>query len=275
MAMGVFTNNRAMYGRALRYYVNGAGDGRLTYYIYSSGQCQEIGRDQVHTQLGLAHLGDASEVAWHQGLDLYLYVGNRLLVGFEYAAKYNLGEEGSVRAGLGPDRQICPYRDFAARAAPCGLRADLQSLCEPCGSRSSVHSESAEKVRPEGAAQDADHTGFGTLLYTRLKSPDTAAVVSAPPVAVIAAPVAATIRLTWIQTRGAASCTVKRATSKGGPYAPSATNLRSAEYIDAKVKAGTLCYYVMTEVGADSLETSMTAGLPASWQHSDIGTALF
>jgi hypothetical protein len=41
------------------------------------------------------------------------------------------------------------------------------------------------------------------------------------------------------------------------------------------VKAGTLCYYVMTAVGADSLETSMTAGLPASWQHSDIGTALF
>src|ERR1035438_843132 len=79
MAIGVFCNDRAMFERALFYYVNGVGDGRLTHYIINeTGQCQESGRDQQHTQLGLAHLGDCSEIAWHQGLDLYGYDDNRL-----------------------------------------------------------------------------------------------------------------------------------------------------------------------------------------------------
>ena len=94
LAIGVFCNDRAIFENALRYYVNGAGDGRLTHYIINeSGQCQESGRDMPHTQLGLAHLGDCCEIAWHQGLDLYGYADNRLLKGFEYIAKYNLGGE--------------------------------------------------------------------------------------------------------------------------------------------------------------------------------------
>jgi Alginate lyase len=94
MAIGVFCNDRAMFERALNYYVNGEGDGRLAHYVINeAGQCQESGRDQQHTQLGLAHLGDCCEIAWHQGLDLYSYDDNRLLKGFEYTAKYNLGED--------------------------------------------------------------------------------------------------------------------------------------------------------------------------------------
>jgi len=46
-----------------------------------------------HTQLGLAHRGDACEIAWNQGLDLYRYADNRLRRGFEYTARYNLGED--------------------------------------------------------------------------------------------------------------------------------------------------------------------------------------
>lgn len=94
LAIGVFCDDRAIFERGLRNYVNGAGDGRLTHYIINdAGQCQESGRDMQHTQLGLAHLGDASEIAWHQGLDLYGYADNRLLKGFEYTAKYSLGSE--------------------------------------------------------------------------------------------------------------------------------------------------------------------------------------
>jgi len=275
LAMAVFANDRAMYERALRYYVNGAGDGRLMNYIYPSGQCQETGRDQAHTQLGLAHLGDASEIAWHQGLDLYSYAGNRLLVGFEYTSKYNLVEA----VPFAPDLDRTGKYAHAVISARGPFRPVYEQIYNHYVNRVGLAApyiqRAAEKVRPEGAAQGADHTGFGTLLYTRPKGPDAAPVVSAPPAAVIAAPVASAIRLTWISPRGAASYTVKRATSKGGAYTAIATNLRSAEYLDARVKAGTLYYYVVSAAGADSVETSMTAGLPAPWQHTDGGSAMF
>ena len=161
MAMGVFTNDRAMYERALRYYVNGAGDGRLTHYIYPTGQCQESGRDQAHTQLGLAHLGDASEIAWHQGLDLYAYAGNRLLAGFEYTAKYNLGEEVPFepdldRTGKYAHMVISPRGQF---------RPVFEQIYNHYVNRQGIPApytqKAAEKIRPEGAAQGADHPGFG------------------------------------------------------------------------------------------------------------------
>ena len=54
MAIGVFCDDRALFDRAVDYYRNGQGDGRLTHYVFDeSGQCQESGRDQGHTQLGL------------------------------------------------------------------------------------------------------------------------------------------------------------------------------------------------------------------------------
>ena len=58
-----------------------------------AGQCQESGRDQQHTQLGLGHLAEACEIAWNQGVDLYGEADNRLLKGFEYTARYNLGQD--------------------------------------------------------------------------------------------------------------------------------------------------------------------------------------
>jgi len=59
MAIAIFCNDRPMYERALLYYVGGDGDGAITNYIINDeGQCQESGRDQAHTQLGIAHLGD-------------------------------------------------------------------------------------------------------------------------------------------------------------------------------------------------------------------------
>lgn len=50
MAIAVFCNDRSMFERALQYYVNGHGNGRLTYYIINEeGQIQESGRDQTVT----------------------------------------------------------------------------------------------------------------------------------------------------------------------------------------------------------------------------------
>lgn len=92
MAMGVFLDDRAMFNRAVAYFLEGKGNGAITMYFNDFGECQESGRDQTHTQMGLEYLGNSAEIAWKQGIDLYGAVDNRLALGYEYTAKYNLGE---------------------------------------------------------------------------------------------------------------------------------------------------------------------------------------
>lgn len=91
MAMGVFLEDQAMFDRAKEYFLAGKGNGAIGNYFKESGQCQESGRDQAHTQMGLEFLANTCETAWIQGVDLYGALDNRLLKGFEYTAKYNLG----------------------------------------------------------------------------------------------------------------------------------------------------------------------------------------
>ncbi len=169
MAMGVFLDDRAMFDRAVDYYRHGTGNGCLTNYIINAtGQCQESGRDQQHTQLGLGHLSEACEIAWHQGLDLYGAEANRLLRGFEYTAQYNLGQ----------DVPFAPYTDLTgknkakiiSREGRGRLRPIYEMVWNHYARRRSLTApftqQAVMKVRPEGAAWSADHPGFGTLLFT-------------------------------------------------------------------------------------------------------------
>ncbi|HEX8294850.1 MAG TPA: alginate lyase family protein [Chthoniobacteraceae bacterium] len=93
LAMAVFLDDRDLFDRAVDYSLNGVGNGRIGNYLRASGECQESGRDQAHTQMGLGYLGCAAEIAWKQGVDLYGALGNRLAAGFEYTARYNLGHD--------------------------------------------------------------------------------------------------------------------------------------------------------------------------------------
>jgi len=93
MAMGVFLDDHAMFDRAVHYYRDGEGNGAIRHYFNEFGECQETGRDQGHTQMGLGYLGCAAEIAWKQGVDLYGEADNRLALGFEYTVKYNLGHD--------------------------------------------------------------------------------------------------------------------------------------------------------------------------------------
>ena len=91
-AMGVYLDDHAMFNKALAYYLNGKTKGRLTHYIYpETGQCQETMRDQAHTQMGLGAMAAVCRTAQSQGLDLWSAADNRLALGYEYTAKYNLG----------------------------------------------------------------------------------------------------------------------------------------------------------------------------------------
>lgn len=93
LAMGIFLDDHAIFNKAANYYLNGQGNGAVNKYFNHFGQCQETGRDQAHTQMGLGYLANAAEIAWNQNIDLYAAHNNRLLLGYEYTAKYNLGHD--------------------------------------------------------------------------------------------------------------------------------------------------------------------------------------
>jgi hypothetical protein len=90
IAFGIFLDNRTMYeyGKSLIYNSSCA---NLTGTINPEGQSSESGRDQAHTQLGLGNFAEAFQMAWNQGDDLFSLLDNRLLIGYEYTARYNLG----------------------------------------------------------------------------------------------------------------------------------------------------------------------------------------
>jgi len=169
MAIGVFCNENELFDRAARYYVNGKGNGRLTHYVINEeGQAQESGRDQQHTQLGLALLAETCEIAWNQGVDLYGESDNRLLKGFEYTARYNLGQ----------DVPFAAYVDTTGKYRHKKISSDGRNKLRPiyemvwnhyqnrCGIPAPFTRQAADQLRPEGAAPYSDHPGFGTLLFS-------------------------------------------------------------------------------------------------------------
>ena len=282
MAIGVFCNDRAMFERALRYYVNGAGDGCLTHYIINeTGQCQESGRDQQHTQLGLAHLGDCCQIAWNQGLDLYGYDDNLLLKGFEYTAKYNLGqdvpfEKTMDRTGKYRQTAISPIGRGRFRAVYEEIYnhyVNIAGLSAPY-----VH-QVVERIRPEGPGlPGADHVGFGTLLFARAGPKIPPLGIQAPPASpggLIAHGSLDQIHLTWIAAIGAKTYIVRRA-SGNEEYGLVARGGTAADYTDVDVKPGEIYRYVVSAANSfgesdDSWPVATCAGLPKPWSHQDIG----
>ena len=91
LACAIFLDDDAMYKEAKDYYLYANDNGSLPKYIGETGQCQETGRDQNHAQLGIEALGETCEMAWERGDDWWGALDNRLMKGYEYTAKYNLG----------------------------------------------------------------------------------------------------------------------------------------------------------------------------------------
>ncbi|MBN1361100.1 MAG: glycoside hydrolase family 97 catalytic domain-containing protein [Sedimentisphaerales bacterium] len=307
LAIGVFCSDEAIFERALRYYVNGGGDGRLTCYVINeAGQCQESGRDQQHTQLGLALLAACCEVAWQQGLDLYAYADYRLLKGFEYTAKYNLGEEVPFVETL--DRTGKYHHERISSRGRGNLRAVYEMVYNHYVNRVGLEApytqKAAERVRPEGPGRpSADHPGFGTLLFSRAETQNIASVQPArqshedvrptsrpaAPGGIIGKGSPSQIELTWVAAVGAEEYTVKRATAPEGALEIVAENVHAPAYVDADVQAGQVYYYTVCRVpvrasggiasddattngcSEDAYPAGVCAGLPQGWAQADVG----
>ncbi len=117
-----------------------------------------------------------------------------------------------------------------------------------------------------------------TIPRSRLYAP-AVSTVPPPPLQLIARAPAGTISLAWNAAPTATSYTVKRSTTKGGPYTLLASGLTATSYTDSPVSAGTTYHYVIsasnaTGTGADSAPASATpsTALPSPWTSQDIGS---
>ncbi|MDN3689807.1 heparinase II/III family protein [Cyclobacterium jeungdonense] len=111
LCIGVFTDRSDIFQRAAERFYWGPNNGGITKYIYPNGQIQESTRDWPHVQLGLGEFAKAAQVAWTQGMDFYAVADKRLALGFEYTAKYMLGEEVQAYGTISP-RGRGEFRDI-------------------------------------------------------------------------------------------------------------------------------------------------------------------
>ena len=172
IAMGIFLDDRAMFDRATRYFLKGEGNGAIENYLNEFGECQESGRDQLHVQMGLGFLGCACEMAWKQGVNLYGASNNRLAVGFEYTAKYNLGDEVRFEPFQSVEGRY-HYKSISKRGRG-RFRPIYERIVHHYHRRMGLelpHSRKvAERIRPEG--EHNQHIPWGSLMFYGLPIPD-------------------------------------------------------------------------------------------------------
>jgi hypothetical protein len=168
LSAAIYFDRRDMYKKAVDFFYHAHDNGTIHNYISgATGQIQESGRDQGHSQLGLGALATVCQIAWNQGDDLYAAEDNRLLKGFEYVAKYNLGSD---------DVPFDTWKDVTGKYSDWKVispksRGHFIPIYEMVynhyvrlkGLAMPYTAQVLEKLRPEG--YDRDQPGFGTLLY--------------------------------------------------------------------------------------------------------------
>ncbi|MGN7786524.1 alginate lyase family protein [Niabella sp. 22666] len=286
MAIGVFCNDRAIFDDALRYYAKGGGNGSiLNYVINENGQVQESGRDQPHSQLGIGMLAECCAIAWNQGLDLYGFEDSRLLKGFEYTAKYNLGND---------DMPFQEWLDRTGKYHHYAISDKGRGSLRPLYEQVYVHyvrvkrlkapyvEAAVKKIRPEGAGHPgADHPGFGTLFFAggglqKGEEEKKVDIRSFAPGGLIASGTERRIELEWIAAAFPCTYSVQRSSAPNGIFRTIAKGLTVSRFVDESVLAGRLYYYTVTEErkgqqSQSSFPQQAMAGLPAGWLQKDVG----
>ncbi|MEE2808877.1 MAG: GDSL-type esterase/lipase family protein, partial [Verrucomicrobiota bacterium] len=291
MAIAIYCSDRKLFESTVRYAVNGAGNGSINHLIvYPSGQCQETTRAQHYAQLGLGLLGGAAEIAWNQGVDLYGWNDNRILKGFEYTAKYGLGED-------------VPYQHYLDRTGKYGLggqhknytkistvsRGNFYPIFEKpfnhYTKRRNIEAPYSSRVvqlkRPEGPSRD--YVGLGTLTHWRLPSSD-ANPVNSPgtPAGLVAKSKENGIQISWVRSVDPISCTnaqkytLSRRSNDDEKFKIIGSEITETHFHDQSAKRGTFYHYVVTatnEHGTSkrSAELAACSHLPGPWLSKDIG----
>jgi autotransporter-associated beta strand protein len=249
MSIGILCDDTNIYNEALNYFKSGIGNGNIEQTVYNMfpgylGQGQEEGRDQGHSGLEVALLGEICTMSYNQGTDLFAYENNRVLSLCEYFAKYNLGNtvpylpydncDGVYQSNISNNSQ--------GDSRPCwdliyNHYVNLKGIAAPWSA------QYAANLRPDGSGGNGDELGFTTL------------TCSLTPIVVGANPSGLTaklngpqqVQLNWWGTANATNYFVKRATTSGGPYTTIATiTTNLLTYTDSNVTNGVTYYYTVS-----------------------------
>ncbi|WP_033325057.1 alginate lyase family protein [Streptomyces yerevanensis] len=280
LAIGVFCEEPTLFEDALRFAVAGAGNGSVRGRIVNAGgQGQESGRDQGHEQLAVGLMGDAAQVAWNQGVDLWGFDENRILANAEYAARYNLGNDVPFTPDL--DRT----GKYIKTTVSDRVRGNIPPIYEMyyahyAGVRGlDTPYTKAAVFRGTGGARvvegsNDDLPSFGTFAYAGAKAPAPTAPTAPAGVTAVGEDKAVTVG--WLPSAWASEYTVQRTTRPEGPYEQIASGLDKPAYTDSDARAGRTYYYKITAVNSQGESgssgwASATVGLPEPWSTQDIG----
>ena len=271
LAAGVFMEDEGEFNDALNAMKYGAPtecDMGLVNYIDPGGWTTEADRDIGHWSLGLNNIAAGAQIAWCQGLDLWTYLGNRIQVGHEYLAAYNLSNsvsyspvqqcDGYNNGGITSDgrgrwdipfyeQAFHPYQNLFGIASPYTEQAVLATRADGGGA--------------EG--YDRDHVGFGTLVFAL---PARTAGLPVLPSGLAATWSNGVVSLTWSSASGALTYNVKRATLRSGPYTNIVTSLATTSHTDSTVANNQLYFYKVSAVNAtgETADSGLAAAFPSS-----------
>ncbi|MFE5814587.1 alginate lyase family protein [Streptomyces sp. NPDC056479] len=280
LAIGVFCEERTLFEDALRFAAAGAGNGSVrSRVVTDAGQGQESGRDQGHEQLAVGLMGDAAQVAWNQGVDLWGFDKSRILANAEYAARYNLGG----------DVPFTPDLDRTGKYIKTTVSDKVRGSLPPVYEMYYAHYAGvrgldtpytkAAVFRGAGGARlveggNDDLPGFGTFAYAGTRAPSPTAPTA--PAGVTALGDSDAVTVSWLPSAWATTYTVRRASRPEGPYEKIAAQNAEPEYTDTDVHAGRTYHYTVTAANshgssAGSGSVAATAGLPHPWSTRDVG----
>ncbi|WP_405846648.1 alginate lyase family protein [Streptomyces sp. NBC_01518] len=280
LAIGVFCEERTLFEDALRFAAAGAGNGSVRNRVVTdAGQGQESGRDQAHEQLAVGLMGDAAQVAWNQGVDLWAFDDHRILANAEYAARYNLGG----------DVPFTPDLDRTGKYIKTTVSDKVRGTLPPIYEMYYAHYAGvrgldapyteAAVFRGTGGARvveggNDDLPGWGTFAYVGTKAP--AATVPRAPSGVTAVGDGTSVTVAWLPSVWATTYTVRRAAKPEGPYEEIASAVDRTSYADDGIRPGRTYHYTVTatnSLGASGTSSiaAATAGLPEPWATRDVG----
>ena len=204
--------------------------GNAVFYIHpdGTGQWQESGRDQGHATLGPMLMAVICEIAWNQRVDLYGEAGNRFLLGSEYVASYNLGNDvpyvaytfysgpqGSCKEGV--QSTISTDSRQLERA---GWEPIFNHYVNRMGFAAPFTAQYAVALRPEGGGGDygPNSGGFDSLGFTTLTHALDPIAAGAVPSSLRSFVHGHQITLSWIGSAYATGYEIKRSPASRGPY---------------------------------------------------------
>ena len=192
LAIAVFLDDKEMFNNIIdaALYHPSAG---LTQLTLENGQFADFGRDMGHAGGMLMDWARISEIAWHQNVDLYGVLGNRLMKCIEYFCEYNVTDiDWSSRYklfGAGYSWYRGPSSDKLKTDGEAGVAADrknhdnnfLTSFCLYRGAYETRKGLPDLTYTTQYAADVISHKHKleNVFLYTRTKHSESTAVIPA------------------------------------------------------------------------------------------------